>query len=427
MHNIIIVGGGAGGLELAARISKTLVVSGKVNLTLVDKSLKHIWKPLYHEVAAGTLDASHEAINYITYAIKNNFTFELGELKSIQRSKKQVTISNVVDDYQYEILPERTLTYDTLIIAVGSISNDFSIPGVKEHCLFLDVLSEAEYFHQILLHKILALLKNSNPAQKLNIAIIGGGATGVELAAELHYAINRSLNISNDQPAYFKITIIEAADRILSTLSNKLSSDVTKQLNSLGIDTLTNEKVISISQEGIQTNTGRFIEASIKVWAAGVKVEETLKQLDGLETNRINQLCVKKNLQTTLDESIYAFGDCASCPDKDGKWVPPRAQAAHQQAKVLAKTLQNILNHHQPLDYHYKDYGSLITISNKNVVGTLMGKIIGSYTIQGKLARLFYLMLYKMHETTLYGLWKTFLLSIARMITNRVKPRLKLH
>jgi NADH dehydrogenase len=167
------------------------------------------------------------------------------------------------------------------------------------------------------------------------------------------------------------------------------------------------------------------------VWAAGIKAPDFLHEIDGLETNRINQLVVKRNLQTTLDANIFAFGDCAACPwvGHDGTTVPPRAQAAHQQASMLFKTVKYRIAGKKDLpEFTYRDYGSLVNLGSYTTVGNLMGALSGgSLFIEGLIARTMYRSLYKLHLMALHGFWSTALQTLARIITRRTEAHVKLH
>lgn len=433
-HDIVIVGGGAGGLELATSLGRKLKRKSEACVTLIDASLTHLWKPLWHEVAAGTLNSHEDELNYIAHAYQNNFNFILGKLDGLDRANKKVFLASVLDEQKKEIIPRRHVHYDTLIIAIGSISNDFSTPGVREYCYFLDDRFQADQFQQQFLKKILQAQNQleSQGFDQLTIAIVGGGATGVELAAELHYAINQASRYGKSQLSAskdVKTCIIEAADRLLAALPERVSQSTMEELKKLSIEIYTGQRVAEVNEKGLLTASGLFIAADLKVWAAGIKAPEVLQHLDGLEINRINQLVVKQTLQTTRDDNIFAFGDCASCPQSthDNQPVPPRAQAAHQQAKHLVKTIMRRLKGQAPLPFFYRDYGSLISLSHHTAIGNLMGRMKTNYFIEGKIARWMYLSLYKMHQANLYGFWRAAMLTIANILTRRVKPRLKLH
>lgn len=431
-HRIVIVGGGAGGLELATRLGRKLGKSGAARIILVDANLTHIWKPLLHEVAAGSLNSSEDELNYVAQAKWNHFEFQLGRMSGLDRASKSITLAPTLDDDGQVLMPERSISYDSLVIAVGSTTNDFGTPGAAEHCIFLDTRAQAERFHRRMLsHYLRAHASENEYGSKIDIAIVGAGATGVELAAELHHAAKQLVAYGLDRirPEDMRITLIEAGPRVLPALPERIARPVHQTLEKLGVTVLTGAAVSEVTADGLKTADGNFIPASLKVWAAGIRAPGFLKDLDGLESNRINQLQVRPTLQTTLDDDVFAFGDCAACPQPgtEGRNVPPRAQAAHQQASLLAKSLRLKISA-QPLpEYRYRDYGSLISLSSFSAVGNLMGNLTGSVMLEGWLARVFYVSLYRMHQMALYGVPRTLLLMLSDRIGRSTEPRLKLH
>jgi NADH dehydrogenase len=430
-HRIVIVGGGAGGLELATRLGKTLGKKGTASVVLVDANLTHIWKPLLHEVAAGSLNSYEDELNYVAQAKWNNFTFQLGRMTGLDRDAKQIHLSATLDENGNELVPERSLDYDSLVISVGSTTNDFGTKGAAEHCLFLDTRKQAERFHQQLLNRYLrAHASQTDVVEEINVAIVGAGATGVELAAELHNAAHElaAYGLGHIKPENLRITVIEAGPRVLPALPERIGGPVHKTLEKLGVTVLTNSAVSEVTADALITASGQVIPATLKVWAAGIRAPAFLQDIAGLETNRINQLQVLPTLQTTRDENIFAFGDCASCPMKGtDRNVPPRAQAAHQQASLLVKSLKLRIEG-QPLpEYKYKDYGSLISLSKFSAVGNLMGNLTGSVMLEGWLARMFYVSLYRMHQMALYGVFRTAMLMLGSRIGRGTEPRMKLH
>ncbi|WP_434456807.1 NAD(P)/FAD-dependent oxidoreductase [Stutzerimonas urumqiensis] len=430
-HRIVIVGGGAGGLELATRLGRTLGKRRQARVTLVDANLTHIWKPLLHEVAAGSLNSSGDELNYVAQAKWNHFEFQLGRMTGLNRQERQISLAPVIDDNGAEVLPARQIGYDTLVLAVGSTTNDFGTPGAAEHCIFLDTREQAERFHrQLLSHYMRAhAARDDQPAASFKVAIIGAGATGVELSAELLHAARElaAYGLDRIRPEDVGITLVEAAPRVLPGLPERIGNPVRQTLDKLGVSVLTDAAVSEVTSEGLHTRDGRFVPAELKVWAAGIRAPAFLRDL-GLECNRINQLVVRPTLQTTLDERIFAFGDCAACPQPDAEHnVPPRAQAAHQQASLLARSLRLLLQGQALPEYRYRDYGSLISLSRFSAVGNLMGNLTGSVMLEGWLARLFYVSLYRMHQIALYGLVRTTLMMIGDRLSRSTEPRLKLH
>ena len=435
LHHIVIVGGGAGGLELATRLGDSLGKKKQAVITLIDSTRTHVWKPLLHEIAAGSMNPDKHELEYLAQAHWHHFNFRLGRMDGLDRTKKEVTIAPYFDEDGVEVIARRTFQYDSLVIAIGSTTNDFGIKGAREHSIALDTQDQAEKFHRRLHNALLRAQTQAAPvmACQLEVVIVGAGATGVELAAELHNT-TRELDAYGldkiDADRDIKISIIEASERVLPALPPKLSQSVDIELRKLRVHIYTGERVTEVAEKGVYTHSGRFIPSALVVWAAGIKAPDFLKVLDGLETNRINQLLVKQTLQTTLDESVFAFGDCAACPwlGHDGN-VPPRAQAAHQQASLLFKTMKKrVANKTNLPDYHYTDYGSLVNLGRYSTVGSLMGTLSGgSMYIEGLFARLMYQSLYKMHLMTLHGVFEVVLQTVARLITRRTEAQVKLH
>jgi NADH:ubiquinone reductase (H+-translocating) len=433
-HRIVIVGGGAGGVELATRLGDKLGRRRKALVTLVDRSRTHLWKPLLHQVAAGSMDLNDHELDYLYQARWHHFQFRLGRMDALNRAKKEIRLAPTVDEAGREVIPRQFVPYDTLVMCVGSTTNDFSTPGAAQYAVSLDTPQQAALFHSRMLDACLRANAQQDPLQpgQLHVAIIGAGATGVELAAELHNTIREFVSFGLDRinpERDIKITVVEAAPKILPALPERLSDAVLRLLARLQVEVFTGERVTEVSEQGVRTATGREIPAELVVWAAGIKAPDFLKDLDGLETNRLSQLVVTPELQTTRDPNIFAFGDCASCPwPGKGGSVPPRAQSAHQQASHLYRMLPRALDGRPLQPFVYRDFGSLVSLGKFSTVGSLMGGITrGTVMIEGYFAKLVYLSLYKMHEYALYGFTKVLLDTLARIITRRTEPHVKLH
>jgi NADH dehydrogenase len=429
LHRIVVVGGGAGGLELVTALGDKLAKKGRASVMLVDRSSTHIWKPLLHEVAAGVMDANTHMLEYAAQARWHNFTFQQGELKGLDRANKKITVASLVDTDGFELLPQREIQYDTLVLAIGSVTNFFNTPGASEHAIALDVLEQAEHFR----HRMIAACMRADrkPDMQVNVVIIGGGATGVELSAELR-------NTSEVLGAYgvhcldprrdIRITIVEAAPRLLSALPERVSQKTEELLGKLDIDVFTNEKVSEIRVDQVLTANGKSLPADLTVWAAGIRAPAVLSTLD-LPQNRLGQLIVSQTLQTEIDSNIFAFGDCAACPwPEKNSTVPPRAQAAHQQADFLFDALTKRLRDHELPLFHYRDLGSLVSLGRFDAVGNLMGPLVGkALFIEGLFARLLYFSLYRMHLIALHGWVRTMADSMGHWLQRRTSPRVKLH
>jgi NADH dehydrogenase len=434
LHRIVVVGGGAGGLELATRLGNKLGRRGKAHITLIDKARTHLWKPLLHEIAAGSMDEDMHAIDYLAQAYWHGFVYRSGAMAGIDRARRLVQVAPFVDDEGKLVTPRQDIGYDTLVIAIGSLTNDFGTPGVKAHAIALETAEEAARFHSRLVNACIRANTQTEPLrpEQLQVAIIGAGATGTELAAELHKTTRQLVAYGLDRidpDMDIKINLIEAAPRILPQLPERLAEAAAKLLEGLKVRVHTGAPVAEVVAGGVRLANGRLIPAELVVWAAGVKAPDVLADIAGLETNRLNQLVVRGTLQTTRDDAIFAIGDCAACP-----WpghdhpVPPRAQAAHQQASHLAKQLPRRLAGEPLAEWRYRDLGSLVSLGNYSTVGSLMGKLIGgNLFIEGVFAGLMYKSLYKMHQLALHGLTKVSLDTVARLITRRTEPHVKLH
>ncbi len=433
LHHVVIVGGGAGGLELATRLGDSLGKQGKAIITLIDKTRTHVWKPLLHEVAAGSMNPEQHQLDYLAQAHWHNFKFRLGSMDGVNRARQEVYTAPYFDENGNEVIPRRTFQYDTLVIAIGSTTNDFGIKGAREFSIALDTQEQAERFHRRLHNALLKAQTQPEPvkAGQLEVVIVGAGATGVELAAELHNTTRELAAYGLDKIEPDKdvsISLIEASDRVLPALPEKMSSAVDLELRKLRVHVYTGERVTEVTNKGLYTHSGRFIPSELVVWAAGIKAPDFLADLDGLEANRINQLVVKQTLQTTRDDNIFAFGDCAACPWLGEGTVPPRAQAAHQQASLLTKSIKNRIAMKNLPEFHYRDYGSLVNLGEYSTVGSLMGAVAGgNMYIQGLFARLMYKSLYKMHLMTLHGFTTVLLQTLARLINRRSEAHVKLH
>jgi NADH:ubiquinone reductase (H+-translocating) len=430
---IVVVGGGAGGLELVRRLGAKYGRK-RHDIILVDKNLSHIWKPLLHEVAAGSLDANLDEVGYRGHCFRWGYRFFQGSLESIDRAAKTISLAPVKDEDGSELIAGHTIRYDLLALALGSVSNDFGVPGVKEHCLYLDSRVQADRFRTRLLNHCLrvsrAMMNDPTANEQVRIAIVGGGATGVELAAELYNAAGalRHYGLEVFDESRLHVTLLEAGPRILPALPEKLAAAAKHELGVLGVEVRENTQVIEAGPRTLQTKTGDTIEADLIVWAAGVKGAEFLSGM-GLETNPRNQIMVTDTLQTTVDPNIFALGDCASyTPPGEDRPIPPRAQAAHQMAAVVFDNICRMQNGRALKRFVYHDNGSLVSLSRFSTVGSLMGNLIGgSMAIEGRLARFIYTSLYRMHLIGIHGWVKaTFLMAIGR-VNRIVRPRLKLH
>ncbi len=404
------------------------------DIILVERNRTHIWKPLLHEVAAGSLDANLDEVGYRSHCHRWGYRFFMGALQDIDRQAREIVLAPIVEEGGGEIMGSHRLRYDWLVLAVGSVTNDFHTPGAAEYCIVLDDQAMADTFRHRLLDHCLRVSRtlSQDPAAEayVRIAIVGGGATGVELAAELYNAAAalRFYGLEVFDESRLKVTLIEAGPRILPALPERLAEAAHAQLEALGVRVLTGAPVTEVLPDAVQMASGERIAADLRVWAAGVKAPDFLKDIGGLETNRNNQIVVGPTLQTTRDDHILAIGDCCAFTQPDGRPVPPRAQAAHQMADTAFDNLVALMQGAAPKPFVYRDHGSLVSLSRFSTVGTLMGNLIGGrMAIEGRLARFAYISLYRMHLIAIHGWLRGLVVIAVSKVNGVVRPRLKLH
>jgi len=425
MQSIVILGGGAGGLEAATRLGKKLGRKGKAKITLVDRSRSHIWKPLLHEVASGALDPAIDGVIYHAHGVHHGYNFVHGEVTDITLKNNSLTIRNTRRGE--EVLSE--LSYDYLIVAVGSVSNDFGTPGVAENCRFLDSFEQATVFHQDLIDR-LTDLNQTDAGKTMQVSIVGGGATGVELSASLHHSATllKSYGFDKVGSQQLSITLIEAGERILPALGEDIANAARQELQKLGVSVREGVRVTSAHNTGFATASGEEIAADMLVWAAGIKGPNWLTQIEGFKLTRSQQIEVEPTLHAKGFDNVFIIGDCAAFARDDGRLVPPRAQSAHQMATTASNNIIASLNGNELKSFRYVDHGSLVNLANFTAVGNLMGNLgSGSLFVHGMIARIMYLSLYRMHQVAIHGWPKTALLWVVHKLNRLAQPKLKLH
>lgn len=429
--SIVVIGGGAGGLELVCKLGRKL---GRGRVVLVERNLTHIWKPTLHEVAAGTLDMNQEGLSYPMLAYQNNFTFVYGAFSGIDLAASEIVVSASGGEDGGLVYPERRIKFSRLCISVGSTSNYYNTPGADENTISLNSPRDADRFRAEMMAQMVRAEneKAKGNSGTIDVVIIGGGATGVELAAELREAggIYANYGFTHLEPnTDVRITLLEGSSRILAPLSERVSNGATHLLAKRNIQVVTDCRVSRIEKDHLLDANGKRYDFDMCVWAAGIKAPDFLASL-GFPTNRIGQLELTDRLNVEGHEHIHALGDCASCMQADGKPVPPRAQAAHQQADYVFKAIMSAVEGREPVKqpYCYKDHGSLVSLGTQTSVGSLMGSLTGgTLFVDGLFARWLYISLHLMHHKAILGFGRTAVLAIARVLVKRSTALVKLH
>lgn len=424
---IVIVGGGVAGLEVASTLGRHWRGERRApTITLVDRDSAHVWKPMLHTIAAGTRDISQQQTTYLAQAREAGFTYHPGALCGLDRSAREIHMAPQHAPDGRLLIPPRRLGYDLLVLAVGSQANDFGTPGVAEHCFGIDSRRQADAFNREVRIRLLQCLVQD---ARLDIAIVGGGATGVELAAELVQLVESAAGFGAPGLAsHISITLLEAGPRLLAAFPEDISSATQARLEALGIRVMTGAQVSAATADGFELADGGRVPASLKVWAAGVKGPDFLSRLDGLEATRNNQLVVRPTLQSTRDPCIYAIGDCASLvPAGAERPLPPTAQVAHQQAKYLIEALPRVLKGRPVRDFAYRDLGALVSLGDYDAFGSLgQFGLFNGVTFRGRLAQLSHVMLYRSHQARIHGFWRGGLLWLVDRLNSRVRASIRL-
>lgn len=423
--HIVVVGGGVAGIILATRLGRLLGRRGRARVSLIDRSWIHVWKPMLHTFAAGTWNIYQQQVQYVAHARMHHFEYIPGQLDAIDRTARRIRLAPLQADGEV-VAGNRELAYDVLVLAFGSRANDFGTPGVVEHCHFIDSQDQADAFNA----RLRALVvRGFAQGGNIDIAIVGGGATGVELAAELSRMVELAAGYGEAEiRRRLRLTLLESAPRILSAFPEAVSDSTASQLHLLGVDVRTGVRVVAADADGFQLQGGERVPAELKVWAAGIRASGSFDD-SGLELNRAGQVAVGPNLLAKGEQHIFALGDCASLvPEGAGRPLPSTAQVANQQAMHLIRHLPNWLRRGKPVPpFSFRDFGALVALSDYNAFGTLgrFGFFKGGF-IKGRFAQLSHAVLYRRHQLSLHGPSRAALLWLAERINALVQPTIRI-
>ncbi|MBV8139212.1 MAG: FAD-dependent oxidoreductase, partial [Deltaproteobacteria bacterium] len=356
--HIVVVGGGVAGIILATRLGRLLGRRGRARVSLIDRSWIHVWKPMLHTFAAGTWNIYQQQVQFVAHARMHHFEYVPGQLDSIDRTARRIRLAPLHAEGEV-VAGTRELAYDVLVLAFGSRANDFGTPGVVEHCHFIDSHDQADAFNaRLRAHVVRSFARGGD----IDIAIVGGGATGVEMAAELSRMVELAAGYGEAEiRRRLRLTLLESGPRILRAFPEAVSDLAASQLRSLGVDVRTGVRVVAADADGFQLEGGERVPAALKVWAAGIRASGIFDD-SALELNHAGQVVVGSNLLAKGEQHIFAVGDCASLmPEGAARPLPATAQVANQQAMHLIRHLPNWLRKGKSVPpFSFRDFGALV-------------------------------------------------------------------
>ncbi|MEN9915600.1 MAG: hypothetical protein RL725_275 [Actinomycetota bacterium] len=356
---VVILGGGFGGLAAARALYKSAEV------TVVDRHNFQTFLPLLYQVSTAGLAADHVAYPIRGALRKTNIKFRMGSPIAVDHKNNEVKLDS-----------SEVLKFDHLIVALGSVSADFGIPGVNEHALGMKTVHEALTIRAEIMRRFEDLCRFEDDT-KLSISVIGGGPTGVEMAGAIAELIRGPLKSDQaEAAANIEVSLIEAGPRLLPPFAPSLSERTKKDLEKLGVKVLLNAAVKAIEHRKIVLKDDSVLNSEITIWAAGVKGSDAMAQLN-LPTNG-NRVAVEPTMQVKNYPNIWALGDIAGALGKDGRPLPMVAPVAIQQGKFIAKQIARLVANKPLTDFKYLDKGSMATIGRNKAVVQVRGlKIAG--------------------------------------------------
>jgi NADH dehydrogenase len=430
----VVVGGGAGGLELVTRLSRQAPGEGRSggppSVVLVDRALGHIWKPRLHEIATAMQSPAAAESSFLGHASAHGYRFEIGDIQQVDPVSHTVTLAPLLGPDGEDVLPERTVAYGRLVLALGSEENDFGTPGAREHCLFLNSTGQAVQIRDALLLGAFRVARGEQ--DRLSVVVIGGGATGVELAAEINHAIDALwVHEPTLERSKVQLSVVEAADRLLSANPPEVSAYAARALQARQVELVLGERVAGVDARGVQLQGGRRIDAQLRIWTAGIRGPRVFEQMPSLPRTRSGRVQVDAELRCVGLPDIYAIGDCAEWVDPvDGRAAPYTAQVASAQARYLSTALKARAAGQAVAPFRFESAGAIVSLGDRGAAGNLttrIGRHSRDQYVQGYSAKLVYAALYRRHELTIHG-WRG---ALARLLSDWLgrtyQPRLKLH
>ena len=371
---ILILGGGFGGLYTALHLEKRLRRSSNIEVTLVNRENFFLFTPMLHEVAAGDLDLTH-IVNPVRKLLRRSQFFN-GDLKSINLNERIVIATHADDNHDHE------LHYDYLVVALGSVTNFYNLPGLAENALTMKSLTDAI----LLRSRLITSLENADfecssedRSRLLTVVVVGGGFAGVETIASVNDFVREAIRyyprLTADE---LRIILIEAGTAILPELGPKLGGYAQEKLTQRGVEFRMKTAVKSVSDSEVRLSDASTIETNLLVWTAGVSPNPLLNILECSKER--GRLITNEFLEVEGCPGVWALGDCAAVPDlSTGKTCPPTAQHALRQGKIVADNILAAISGGRRRAFRFKSIGALASIGKRTGVARILGVNFSSF------------------------------------------------
>ena len=356
---IVILGGGFGGVSTAHALERIFWRDHDLEITLVSHSNYLLFTPMLAEVAGSALEPQHMCAPI--RASLPHIRFYRCEVEAIDTDGQSVLIRGSA------AVPPQTLTYDHLVLALGSVPNSFGLPGIEEHAFSLKTLQDATELRNHIISQL--ELADVNPDEEerrrqLTFAVAGGGFAGTELIAEILDLVHSIMRYyPNVRAEELRFALIHSRDRILPELGEELADYALRKLQARGIEFVLNARVAGATPEKVYMSDGQEIPTRTIVWTAGNQPNPVLNSLP-CEKNRAGAVLVESSLQVKGFTNVWAVGDCAAIPDPDheGQTYPPTAQHAIREGKTLAKNIEAAMKREPLKPFRFRAIGLLVPL-----------------------------------------------------------------
>jgi NADH:ubiquinone reductase (H+-translocating) len=364
---ILVLGGGFGGIHAAVHLEKKFRAESNVEITLVSRDNFFLFTPMLHEVAASDLDITH-IVSPIRTLLRRSAVF-VGDVESVDLKQRAVTVAHGFERHRHQ------LEYDHLVVALGSITNFYGLPGLEQRALTMRTLGDAIHLR----NRIIATLEEGDTECAargdglLTFVVAGGGFAGVETAAGVNDFVREALRFyPRLSPERIRMVLVHSGPVILPELGEKLGAYAQRKLAARGVEIITNAKVAGVDEFGVTLGDGRHIPSRLVVWTAGTSPHPLIHDLPcGLDRGRI---VVDATLAVPGWPGVWALGDCAVVPDRrTGKPHPPTAQHALREAKTVAANIANVMSGRAPVAFDFRTVGQLAAIGRRTGVARILG------------------------------------------------------